>query len=466
MKRRRKGRVLMALGMLCVVSAMVMALHSIVMERRSDKAAQDVLVQLSQEIPSDASELVEDTPILIIADQTGAEIGWPLQESGMPMPWPVNQDGKPESSITDATGTTYIWHMESNRPRKVLQSESETENLTSVQVTNAILAIPMPTATETIYASFTTQNTTDVQTGQELHADVGTTAILATRTPAAVTPVLSTQMCADVVTDALREEMPVASPSMISISASMIEKLEAADSIRGGEDQPIGEPAQDGGQTSDTADVGIAEWTVDSSGSLLPYVSDGKGQVIPWLTDAQGNVMTLDVLNRIWEFLLKQLYANWQELFAKPAFVRNPDMEMPVTTLDGHEYIGILNIPSQEITLPIMSEWSYAKLSIAPCRYRGSVYSGDIILAGHSSNGHFLSIKKLIIGDEVRFTDVDGNVFIYSVIKIEVIGENDVGAMLAGADEWDLSMFTCSHNSRKRTTIRCKLISHIAMKDR
>lgn len=85
-----------------------------------------------------------------------------------------------------------------------------------------------------------------------------------------------------------------------------------------------------------------------------------------------------------------------------------------------------------------MSEWSYPKLKIAPCRFSGSVYAGDIVIAGHNSNGHFTRIKKLIIGDEVRFTDVDGNVFRYSVIGIDVVGANDVDDMLAGADVWDL----------------------------
>lgn len=169
----------------------------------------------------------------------------------------------------------------------------------------------------------------------------------------------------------------------------------------------------------------------------------------------------MDLLARMWQGLLGQLTANWLDLLSKPAFVRNPKMAMPVTVLNGHEYIGILDVPSQNISLPIMSEWSYAKLKIAPCRFRGSVYSGDIIIAGHNSNGHFSPIKKLTIGDEVRFTDVDGNVFIYSVIAIEVIGANDLPTMLAGSDVWDLSMFTCSHNSRKRTTVRCKLETYI-----
>ena len=57
-----------------------------------------------------------------------------------------------------------------------------------------------------------------------------------------------------------------------------------------------------------------------------------------------------------------------------PAYVLNPDMEMPETEVDGHRYIGVLEIPALELELPIMSQWSYPNLKIAPCRYQGSAY--------------------------------------------------------------------------------------------
>ena len=47
----------------------------------------------------------------------------------------------------------------------------------------------------------------------------------------------------------------------------------------------------------------------------------------------------------------------------------NPDREMPSVEIDGDCYIGILEIPSIGLTLPVMKDWSYAKLRIAPCLY-------------------------------------------------------------------------------------------------
>lgn len=78
-----------------------------------------------------------------------------------------------------------------------------------------------------------------------------------------------------------------------------------------------------------------------------------------------------------------------------PAYVLNPDMEMPETEVDGHRYIGVLEIPALELELPIMSQWSYPNLKIAPCRYQGSAYQNDLILLAHNYSRHFGQIHTL-----------------------------------------------------------------------
>ena len=44
----------------------------------------------------------------------------------------------------------------------------------------------------------------------------------------------------------------------------------------------------------------------------------------------------------------------------------DPTQEMTVTELNGWDYIGYLSIPSIGLELPVMSQWSYAGLKIAP----------------------------------------------------------------------------------------------------
>lgn len=130
-----------------------------------------------------------------------------------------------------------------------------------------------------------------------------------------------------------------------------------------------------------------------------------------------------------------------------------PLRTMPVVTVGGYDYIGWLTLPSLGLELPVMSEWSYARLKIAPCRYTGSAYSGDMVLAAHNFSSHFGRLSELSPGDEVLFTDVEGNVFRYEVADAEILQPTAVEEMTAG--EWPLTLFTCTYGGRTRLTIRC-----------
>lgn len=137
-----------------------------------------------------------------------------------------------------------------------------------------------------------------------------------------------------------------------------------------------------------------------------------------------------------------------------PDYIRDPDMEMPVTTVNGIDYIGVLEIPVLELELPIISDWSYAKLRTAPCRYLGSAYKNNMILMAHNYASHFGNLKNLRQGDLVRFTDEAGNVFSYTVVELETLMPMDVEEMETG--DWDLTLFTCTVGGRSRVTVRCE----------
>lgn len=53
-----------------------------------------------------------------------------------------------------------------------------------------------------------------------------------------------------------------------------------------------------------------------------------------------------------------------------------------------------------------MSQWDYERLKIAPCRYEGSTKSDDLVLLAHNYGKHFGTLKNLVPGDEVFFTDM------------------------------------------------------------
>lgn len=167
--------------------------------------------------------------------------------------------------------------------------------------------------------------------------------------------------------------------------------------------------------------------------------------------------------------VMPQLVAQIQERAAKdstePADVElqvplelltEEDKRMTEVEIDGHLYIGYISVPAVQIELPVMSNWSYPKLKIAPCRYTGSVRGEDMVLMAHNYNGHFKRISELEIGDDVFFTDMDGNEICYQVVGKDVLGSTAVEEMTAG--DFDLTLFSCTYGGASRVTVYCDLV--------
>lgn len=131
-------------------------------------------------------------------------------------------------------------------------------------------------------------------------------------------------------------------------------------------------------------------------------------------------------------------------------------LEMLSISIAGNQYVAVLQLPTLGLELPVMESWSYPKLRLAPCRYRGSVHTKDLIIAAHNYSSHFGQIKTLVIGDEVVLWDVNGNSYVYEVVELEELGGTAVEEMEAG--DWDLTLFTCTYGGRSRVTVRCKMI--------
>ena len=138
-----------------------------------------------------------------------------------------------------------------------------------------------------------------------------------------------------------------------------------------------------------------------------------------------------------------------------PDYVLSPNMEMPVETINGIDFIGVLRIQALELELPIISEWNYPNLKTAPCRYSGSAYLNNLIICGHNYTSHFGTLKNLWEGDIATFTDMDGNVFIYKMVERETLNPTDIEGMESG--NWDLTLFTCTVGGQSRVTIRFEL---------
>ena len=131
-------------------------------------------------------------------------------------------------------------------------------------------------------------------------------------------------------------------------------------------------------------------------------------------------------------------------------------VELKTVEIDGYSFIGILSIPVLELELPVMSEWNYDNLSVAPCRYSGSPASDDFVIAAHNYSSNFGFIDRLKKGDPVTFTDLYGRRTDYRVELIDTLSSTDVKNMTAG--EYDLTLFTCTPSGQARVTVRLNRI--------
>ena len=145
----------------------------------------------------------------------------------------------------------------------------------------------------------------------------------------------------------------------------------------------------------------------------------------------------------------------WDELpteAGEPTTLPDVRQEMPVKTINGRDYIGVLSIPSLELELPVISQWDYPALKVAPCRYSGSLYQDNLIICAHNYASHFGKLKELQPGDIVLFTDMDEHVVTFQMVERETLNPMDAEGMEAG--DWDLTLFTCTIDGQTRVTIR------------
>ena len=143
------------------------------------------------------------------------------------------------------------------------------------------------------------------------------------------------------------------------------------------------------------------------------------------------------------------------------------DPEMPVIEVEGYYYIGILEIPSLQLTLPVMDRWDYTRLKISPCVYSGSYKTDDLVICAHNYARHFSPVKWIDMGADVYLITVDCRVYHYQVINRETLQPGSVENMIENTNnttdgtvtnEWDLTLFTCNTGGQTRCAVRCARI--------
>ena len=132
--------------------------------------------------------------------------------------------------------------------------------------------------------------------------------------------------------------------------------------------------------------------------------------------------------------------------------------EMATVMIDGAAYIGILEIPALDVTLPVREDWSYDALKISPCRFAGSYATNDLVICAHNYASHFNGLRSIAIGEDVYFTAAGGKTYHYVITNRETLNPDEAERMTT-PDGWDLTLFTCYIGGATRCTIRCSLVN-------
>ena len=89
---------------------------------------------------------------------------------------------------------------------------------------------------------------------------------------------------------------------------------------------------------------------------------------------------------------------------------------MPALSLNGTDFVGILEIPRFDAALPVGADWGNS--ARFPCRFDGSIYDSSMQIGATSQKGQFDFYRQIAVGDPVFFTDMEGNRYVYTITDL------------------------------------------------
>lgn len=136
------------------------------------------------------------------------------------------------------------------------------------------------------------------------------------------------------------------------------------------------------------------------------------------------------------------------------------------TTQNGTEYKvdAILNIPTLEITYPVISTWSDELLKISLNKFWGGEPNsvGNYCIVGHNYDGKdifFGKLDQIQNGDIVELEDKTGTVLKYKVYNKFIVDPTDVActSQLTNGKK-EMTLITCSDRGKTRLIVKCRAV--------
>ena len=103
------------------------------------------------------------------------------------------------------------------------------------------------------------------------------------------------------------------------------------------------------------------------------------------------------------------------------------DNTMSVLSVDGVDFVGIVEFPQYGSVLPVCGNWG--RTSQYPCRFSGSIYDGSLQIGATTQQGQYSFYREISVGDAVVFTDMEGNRYTFQVAAMRYEKHIDQAAL-------------------------------------
>ena len=125
---------------------------------------------------------------------------------------------------------------------------------------------------------------------------------------------------------------------------------------------------------------------------------------------------------------------------------------MPSLEIDGTNYVAVLDFPTYNFAMPVVSTWHSSYIDSVPCRYKGSVYDNTLVIGSSDNKGQIKFAEELEVGDYLYLTDMSGGQYRFAVEAINHANEiNDEKFKT----EYDMTIFVKSSGNSEYLLIRC-----------
>lgn len=128
---------------------------------------------------------------------------------------------------------------------------------------------------------------------------------------------------------------------------------------------------------------------------------------------------------------------------------------------DNISIIGLIEIPSINISYPILSNSSKDLLKISVCRFSGPLpnRNGNLCIAGHNYKNSmmFSKLYQLNIGDSIFITDLNNVKLEYIIYDKFKVKENNLEC-INDTNNIEITLITCNdNNNSERIIVKAKM---------